>query len=76
MDRIRGLVRTTFTAGILVLISLAFSAAALADISHGEPDLSLEWGMLRVSALLIVMYLGLSFATIRSLLKRSQDPAA
>ena len=38
---------------MLALMSLFFSHLALTDIAHGEPNLALEWNMVRISFLLI-----------------------
>ena len=70
MHRTALLARMTMTLGVMVLIALAFSVLALNDIAQGESDLNLEWAALRVTALLIVMFVGLSMATIRIALRK------
>lgn len=58
------------TLGFLSLLALAFSHLALTDIAHGEADLSMEWGVLRASALVILMFIALTLVTLRHVLKQ------
>ncbi len=58
----------TMTLGVLSLIAGIFSHLALTDIGHGEPDLTVEWTVLRVSALLFLMFLLLTLATLKRVL--------
>ena len=44
-----------FLGGVSVLAVVA-SYLALTDIGHGESDLSLEWGVLRLAFLVIVLF--------------------
>ncbi len=76
MSRLRILVRMSYAAGMLVLVSVVLSITALSDITRGEPDTGLEWGMLRVTALLIVMHLGLTFALLRHVSKQLDNGPA
>lgn len=41
--------------GILSLVALVIAQLALADVFHGEPDLSLEWRALQLCALVILV---------------------
>lgn len=46
--------RIAVAAGMLSLLALGVAALALTDIAHGEPDLSLEWAVLRVCAAVVL----------------------
>lgn len=54
--------------GVLSLIALAISHVALTDIVHGEPDPWQEWLALRLSAVVFVLFVGISLATFVRLL--------
>jgi len=59
--------------GFVAFVSLVFSHLALKDIAHGEPDLKLEWNMLRAAALVILTFITFSVFTFRHVLKRLPD---
>ena len=59
----------TFVLGVLSLIAGFFSHLALTDIAHGEQDPSLEWAILRISAVIIATFTVLSLATLTRVLK-------
>lgn len=62
----------TMALGVLSLGAIFFAHLALTDIYHGESDVTLEWNIVRIAALVIVMFIGLSLLTLaRSLVKRS-----
>ncbi len=65
MESLMKYVRMTFAAGILTLLSMFISVLALADIGKGENDLTLEWGAVRVTAFVILVFVALSFVTLR-----------
>lgn len=62
-NAIRGVV---LTLGVLSTVALVVSFLALTDIAHGEVDLTLEWSVLRVCALVIVLF---HFAAMTMLLR-------
>jgi hypothetical protein len=51
------LIKLTFIFGCLSLISLLLCHLALTDIAHGEPNVSAEWNILRVSAVIIFTFI-------------------
>lgn len=55
--------------GVISLLALLLCHLALTDIAHGEPDLTLEWTILRLSALIFILFLGSTFITLRQILK-------
>jgi hypothetical protein len=59
----------TLGLGVLSLLAVIFGHLALTDIAHGEGDLSLEWNVLRVAALVIVMFIAVTFGTMSRVLR-------
>ncbi len=49
---------------VVSLIAGIFAHLALTDIYHGEPDLSLEWNVLRVCALIFLCFIGFALITL------------
>jgi hypothetical protein len=45
--------RLTLGLGVLSVLAILAASMALQDIYHGEPDLTREWRMLRVSFLIV-----------------------
>jgi hypothetical protein len=62
-------IRMTMGLGVLSLLALFLSHLALTDIAHGESEVSLEWRILRVSALLILMFIASALVTLWQVLK-------
>lgn len=58
--------RTTLALGLLSSVALGVSALALTDIAHGEADLHLEWTVLRVCAVIVLLF---HATAIRALLR-------
>jgi hypothetical protein len=54
-------------------LGLIASILALQDIFHGEPDLSLEWSVLRVAFLLSIAF---HFASMVALSRSAASPAS
>jgi hypothetical protein len=48
--------QVAFGLGLLSAASTVTAGLALQDIYHGEEDLTLEWGALRVSLLIIIAF--------------------
>ncbi len=69
MNDLKKFIRMSMALGVLALLALAFSHLALTDIAHGESDVSLEWYILRASALVILMFIALTLVTLRRVLK-------
>ena len=64
MEQSKKLIRRTVALGIITLVAMVFSFLAFTDIAHGEEDVTLEFAVLRVTALLIVMFIALTFVTL------------
>ena len=69
MQITRKYARMSITLGILTLIALCFSCLALTDIANKESDLALEWAVLRVTSLIILMFVALTVMTLRRVLQ-------
>jgi hypothetical protein len=67
MDRPRRLARLATGLGIASIVALGFSHLALTDIGHGEGDLTLEWTVLRIAALVFIAFILSTFASLRAL---------
>ncbi len=69
---LRGQIRATMALGIASLVGLGLTHLALVDIYHGEPDLSMEWTVLRLSALVFLAFIVLGLITLRQVAQRVQ----
>lgn len=56
MRGLRRAVQLSVLPGGFSIIAVVMSFLALTDIGHGEPDLSLEWAVLRTAFLVIVLF--------------------
>ena len=56
MMKMRTLVRLSLGLGILSTMAVFLSNLALIDIWHGESDLRLEWGAVRVSYAVFILF--------------------
>lgn len=56
--------------GFIAIVFVVFAILALSDIAAGEPDLSLEWTIVRTALAIIVISQVLSLAAIGRLLRR------
>ena len=69
MNNYKQSIAITLSLGILSLLAMAFSHLALTDIVHGEANVSLEWAILRVTALILLTFIGSSLFTFIRILK-------
>jgi hypothetical protein len=69
MNKYKQTIVITLSLGILSIIAMAFSHLALTDIVHGETNVSLEWTILRVTALVLLAFIGSSLFTLIRILK-------
>ena len=69
MKDIKRSARMALGLGVLSLFALGASVFALNDIARGEPDLTIEWAVLRVAALIILMFIALSFVILTRVLR-------
>jgi hypothetical protein len=64
MRNIKTQIAATMALGVLSLLAGLFSHLALTDIYHGEADVSLEWRIVQVSALVILVFIGMTLFTL------------
>jgi membrane-anchored protein YejM (alkaline phosphatase superfamily) len=64
MNQSSKLIRMSVALAVLCLVAMVFSFLAISDIAHGEEDVMLEWAILRVTALLILMFIALTLVTL------------
>ena len=69
MFKIKTQIAIVMVLGTLSLIAGFLSHLALTDIYHGEVDVSLEWKMVRVAALIILLFISSSLFTLGRTLK-------
>jgi hypothetical protein len=62
----RQLARLATGLGVASIVALGFSHLALTDIGHGEGDLTLEWTVLRIAALVFIAFILSTFACLRA----------
>lgn len=53
----------------LSILALVFSHLALTDIYHGGEDLGLEWSMLRIAAIIFIVFITSTILTMKQVLK-------
>lgn len=60
--------KLTTIMGVLAFLSILLSHLALTDIRHAaEPDLTVEWWVLRVSAAVIIAFIAVVFRLLLAL---------
>lgn len=62
-------IRMVIVLGILSLLAGLFAHLALTDIYHGEADVTLEWSIVRICAVVFVAFIGASLFTLIRVLK-------
>ena len=69
MIKIKTQIAIVMALGFLSLNAVFLSHLALTDIYHGELDVSLEWQMVRMAALIILLFISSSLFTLCRTLK-------
>jgi hypothetical protein len=59
----------TIALGGLSLLAGLMTHLALTDIYHGEADVTLEWKVVRISALILLSFIGMALVTLVRALK-------
>ena len=67
--QLKNQIQIAIVLGILSLIAGVLGHLALTDIYHGESDLSLEWNMLRICAVIFLVFIGYTLVTLKQILK-------
>jgi len=73
MKKLKIWATVAFVLGILALVLLLFMFLALADISHGEQDLTAEWGILRAGFFVIFFLIVATFVSTGLIFKYFRD---
>jgi uncharacterized BrkB/YihY/UPF0761 family membrane protein len=73
MDRLSRNMWISFVLGIVALGAIGLSFLALADIFHGEEDLSTEWSVVRFSFAVILIFDVFAVITLFRVLRAKRD---
>ena len=69
MNTVKTHIIVTMLLGALALLAGLLSHLALTDIYHNEADVSLEWGIVQLSALVILTFIGSTLIVLGRVLK-------
>jgi len=64
---------TSFVLGIAAAFGLVLSALALQDIAHGEADVRTEWWAVRITFLLMAVFIAATLLTLNKV-RRAARP--
>jgi len=73
MKRLRIWASITLTLAILSFILLVLMILALMDISHGEPNVVAEWGIVRLGLFVLFFLIAATFVCTSLVLKYFRD---
>ena len=69
MSDLKTQIRVTIALGVLSLLAGLATLLALTDIYHGEADVTLEWNIVRICALVLLVFIGMALFTLRRALR-------
>jgi len=69
MDNLKKQIHATMILGTFALLAGIVGHLALTDIYHGEVNVSLEWNILRICALILLTSITTSLITLRKTIK-------
>ena len=69
MSNLKTQIRVTIALGVLSLLAGLLTLLALTDIYHGEADVTLEWSIVRICALVLLVFIGMALFTLRRALR-------
>jgi hypothetical protein len=69
MNKMKKYVVITLILSGLSILALVFSHLALTDIYHGGEDLTLEWSLLRIAAIIFILFIISTMLTMKKVLK-------
>lgn len=69
MSNLKTQIRATMFLGVLALLAGIIGHLALTDIYHNEVDVTLEWNILRICALILLTFIGSSLITLKNAIK-------
>ena len=73
MKKLEVYIRLTIVLAFTAIFAMVLSHLALTDIHHGGEDLSLEWTVLRIAALVFLTFAVLTIITITKVLKSFRE---
>jgi hypothetical protein len=69
MSNLKTQIRVTIVLGALSLLAVLIAHMALTDIYHGEVDVTLEWSVVRICALVLLVFISMAMFTLRRALR-------
>jgi hypothetical protein len=69
MSNLKTQIRATIALGALSLLAVLIAHMALTDIYHGEVDVTLEWSVVRICALVLLVFISMALFTLRRALR-------
>jgi hypothetical protein len=69
MKHLKTQIHFTFALGVLAVLAGVLGHLALSDIAHGEADVTLEWNIVRLAALVFAAFWGFALYTLRRVLR-------
>ena len=73
MNNLKTQIKITIALSFLALLSGVMAHLALTDIYHNEPDVSLEWNLLRVNAGIFILFAAAALITLKRSLRFFPD---
>jgi hypothetical protein len=73
MKNFKTQIKVTIVLGVASLFAGLTAHLALTDIFHGGADVTLEWTILRVCALIVLAFIGMALFTLRRALRVPTD---
>jgi hypothetical protein len=70
MSNLKMQIRVTIVLGVFSLLAGLITHLALTDIYHGEADVTLEWSVVRICALVLLVFIGMALFTLRRALRK------
>ena len=69
MSNLKTQIRVTIVLGALSLLAVLIAHMALTDIYHGEVDVTLEWSVVRICAVVLLVFISMAMFTLRRALR-------
>jgi hypothetical protein len=69
MSNLKAQIRVTIVLGALSLLAVLIAHMALTDIYHGGVDVTLEWSVVRICALVLLVFISMAMFTLRRALR-------
>jgi hypothetical protein len=69
MKKLKMQIKATMALGALSLPAGLIAHLALTDIYHGQANAALEWSIVRICALVLLVFIGMALFTLRRALR-------